>query len=71
MSANGFFLTMAYWNLQQEDEARRWFDKSAEWMKKNQPLNDELRRFHAEAAELLGIQVPPTDNSAPGRPQPM
>jgi hypothetical protein len=27
-----------------------------EWMDKNQPTDEELRRFRAEAAELLGLK---------------
>ena len=34
-------------------DARTWYDKAVEWMEKNQPKNDELRRFRAEAAKLL------------------
>jgi hypothetical protein len=50
-----FFFAMTYWRLGDKVEARQWFDKAVEWMEKNQPRNEELQRFHAEAAELLGI----------------
>ena len=53
---NWFFLAMAHWQLGDKDEARKWYDKGVEWMDKNQPKNEELRRFRAEAAELLGIE---------------
>ena len=53
-----FFLGMAHWQLDHKDEARKWYDEAIEWMDKNQPQNDELRRFRAEAAELLGITEP-------------
>src|SRR5262249_3937246 len=51
-----FFLAMAQWKLDRKDQARRSFDLAVEWMDKNQPNNEELRRFRAEAAELLGIE---------------
>jgi tetratricopeptide (TPR) repeat protein len=48
-----FFLTMAHWQQGESDEARKWFDQAVAWMDKNQPENEELRRFRAEAEELL------------------
>ena len=48
---------MARWKLGDKAEARRWYDKGVEWMDKNQPENKELRRFRAEASELLGLAV--------------
>ncbi|MBC8355141.1 MAG: tetratricopeptide repeat protein [Planctomycetes bacterium] len=56
-SFNGFFLSMARWQLGQEDEARRTYQKSVEWMQKNSPRDKELIQFLTEAAELLGIPV--------------
>ena len=54
-----FFLAMAQWQLGQKDEARNWYDKAVEWAGKNQPNDDELRRFREEAAGLLGIEETP------------
>jgi len=54
-SFNGFFLAMAYWQIGKQDEARTWYDKAVSWMDKNQPRDEELLRFRAEATELLGI----------------
>lgn len=51
---DGFFLAMAHWQLGDKDEARRWHDKAVEWMDKNAKDNEELLRFRAEAAALLG-----------------
>ena len=31
------------------------YDRAVQWMDKNQPKNEELRRFRAEAAQLLGL----------------
>ena len=48
-----FFLAMAHWRLGEKEEAHKWYDKAVEWMDKNHPKNEELRRFRAEAEELL------------------
>ena len=50
-----FFLAMAQCQLDHQEEARRWFDQAIPWMEKNQPQNEELQRFRAEAAAFLGI----------------
>ena len=54
-SFNTFFLAMAHWQLDEKDEARKWYDQAIEWMEKNEPNNEELRSIRAEAAELLGV----------------
>jgi tetratricopeptide (TPR) repeat protein/serine/threonine protein kinase len=51
-----FFLAMAHWQLGHKDEARQWYDRAVEWMEKNPPKNEELKRFRTEAAELLGVK---------------
>ena len=48
-----FFLAMAQWHLGEKAKARRWFDQAVQWMDKNAPQNEELRRFRAEAGQLL------------------
>jgi serine/threonine protein kinase/Flp pilus assembly protein TadD len=55
-SFDWFFLAMAHGRLGHQEEARKWYDKAAQWMEKNQPRDEELRRFDAEAAELLGLK---------------
>jgi tetratricopeptide (TPR) repeat protein len=55
LSFNAFFLAMAQCRLGNKDEACSWYDQAVAWMDKNQPTNEELRRFRAEAAELLGV----------------
>jgi tetratricopeptide (TPR) repeat protein len=55
-SFDWFFLAMAHWQLGNKDEARKWYDKAVQWTDKNQPNNEELRRFRAEAAELMGVE---------------
>ncbi len=55
-SSDWFFVAMARWRLGEKDKAREWYDRAVHWMDKNQPKNGELRRFRAEAAELLGLK---------------
>jgi tetratricopeptide (TPR) repeat protein len=55
-SMDWFFLAMAHWQLGERDEARQWYDRAVRWMGENHSAyDDELRRFRAEAAELLGL----------------
>ena len=56
-SFDGFFLAMAHAQLGKRDEAKRQYDKALRWMQTSQPNDKELRRFGAEAAELLGIDT--------------
>jgi tetratricopeptide (TPR) repeat protein len=59
-SFNTFFLAMAHWHIGEKDKARQWFRRAVQWMDKHRPdlekdseQQEELRRFRAEAAELL------------------
>jgi tetratricopeptide (TPR) repeat protein len=64
-----FFLAMAHWRLGDREQARTWYDKAVAWMDKHMPDNDELKRFRAEAAELLGVKDPPSRKEiAPAKP---
>jgi serine/threonine protein kinase/Flp pilus assembly protein TadD len=56
-SFDWFFLAMAQWQLNQKDEARKNYDRATQWMQKRAAQNDELRRFRAEAAHLLGVDA--------------
>jgi tetratricopeptide (TPR) repeat protein len=58
-----FFLAMAHWQLGHKDEAHSWRAKGVEWVQKNPEAvkqdprcPDLLRRFRAEADELLGVK---------------
>jgi tetratricopeptide (TPR) repeat protein len=53
---NALFLSMAHWQSGDKEQAREWYDRAVRWMEKNQSSNEELRRFRAEAEELLGIK---------------
>jgi WD40 repeat protein/serine/threonine protein kinase/tetratricopeptide (TPR) repeat protein len=65
-SEDWFFLAMAHWQLGRRDQARQWYDRAVVWMKKNKPAieklmafraeSEELQRFRAEAAGLMGIK---------------
>jgi WD40 repeat protein/serine/threonine protein kinase/tetratricopeptide (TPR) repeat protein len=58
---NGFFIAVAHWQLGNKSQAREWFDRSVEWVDKRGPSlipahQEELRRFRAEAEELMGVE---------------
>jgi tetratricopeptide (TPR) repeat protein len=57
-SSDWFFLAMAHWRMDRQEEARKWYDQAVQWMQKNRPTDEELIRFRAEAADLLGIKGP-------------
>jgi uncharacterized protein HemY len=55
-----FFRAMTCWQLGNKDQARQCYDRAVQLMEK-QPTHykgrlEDLRRFRAEAAELLGIK---------------
>jgi tetratricopeptide (TPR) repeat protein len=50
-----FFLAMAHWQLNEKEKARASYDQAVNFMDKNDPENEELKRFRAEAAALLGL----------------
>jgi Tfp pilus assembly protein PilF len=51
-----FFVAMVYWKLDEKEESRKWYDRAAQWVDKNNPRDDQLRRFRVEASELLGVK---------------
>jgi serine/threonine protein kinase/WD40 repeat protein len=51
-----FLLAMAGWQLGEKEKARTWFDQAVRWMDRHEPQNEDLRRFHREAAQLLGVK---------------
>jgi tetratricopeptide (TPR) repeat protein len=53
--SNPFFLAMAHWQAGHKAEARRWYDTAVNWMDARAPTSGSLKRFRAEAAELLGV----------------
>src|SRR5262249_47563061 len=55
-AADGFFLAMALWKLDEKDEARNSYDKAVECMKKHPGDTSYLERYRMEAAKLLGLE---------------
>jgi serine/threonine protein kinase len=55
-SNDWFFLAMAHWQLGDKEKARSWYDKAVQWMEKNQPMDEELKRFRKDAEELLQVK---------------
>jgi tetratricopeptide (TPR) repeat protein len=55
-SYDTFFLAMAYWQLADKKEARRWYDRAVRSMENNPPSDAELVRIRAEAAETLQLE---------------
>jgi serine/threonine protein kinase len=51
-----YFLAMTRWQLGDPSRARQWFDKATAWMDRCNTRKGELRRFRAEAAQLLGVK---------------
>jgi eukaryotic-like serine/threonine-protein kinase len=56
-ASDWILLAMAHWQLNHSDQARKWYDKSIEWMDKNAPNTDELHRIRPEGPERLGIET--------------
>jgi serine/threonine protein kinase/predicted Zn-dependent protease len=54
-STDWFFLAMAHWRLGNKSQSRACYDRAVQWMEKNKPQDQELRRFRSEAAALLEI----------------
>jgi tetratricopeptide (TPR) repeat protein len=64
---NGLFLAIALWHLGDKDKARRWYAPAALWIRNHEPVADELVRFQAEAAHLLGQPELPPQNRDRGQ----
>jgi tetratricopeptide (TPR) repeat protein len=63
-SFDWYFVAMIHAEQGRPDEARHWYDKAAAWHVGTQPANEELQRFRAEAAEVLGLPIPPPEPAA-------
>ena len=53
-----FFVAMAYQDLGQRAEARRWFDRADRWTLDEAYFHIELRNVRNEAAAYLGLPSP-------------
>jgi serine/threonine protein kinase/tetratricopeptide (TPR) repeat protein len=49
-------LAIAHWQLAHREEARKWYDRAVQWMEKHPTKDEDLRRFRAEAEQLLGMR---------------
>ncbi len=56
-----FLLVMVRWQQGDRQQARALFDRAASWTDRHRPSDDELRRFRAEAAALLGVADRPPE----------
>jgi serine/threonine protein kinase/Tfp pilus assembly protein PilF len=57
--ADWFILAMIAWREGDRQQARQWYDRSVQWMKRTRLLTDDLVRFWAETEEIMGM--PHTD----------
>jgi hypothetical protein len=60
-----FFLGMAHGRLNEKEQARQFYDQAVQWRMGIGFNEKELRRLCAEAAVLLGMEVPPTLKEPP------
>ncbi len=59
-----FFLALTHQKLGNHHTARKWYDQAAQWLERNEavlakdpPRAEELRRFRAEAEEVLELKA--------------
>src|SRR5207253_2071344 len=52
---DGFFLAMTHAKLGHKQEAQKHFQQAVAWVKANKPEDEEVLRFYAEAAGVLGV----------------
>ncbi|MFO0892727.1 MAG: tetratricopeptide repeat protein, partial [Isosphaeraceae bacterium] len=53
--SNLFFLALATWQMGNQGEARKYYDRAVAWTDANRPRDPDLIRFRAEASELLRV----------------
>src|SRR5262249_19759605 len=63
---NELFLAMAYWQLGDKAQAKKWYAQAVMAVGENSTQAAELRRFRAEAAQLLGIPQEPKPKQPEG-----
>ena len=56
-SQDWFFVAICHFHLGDDDQARDWYDRAVAWMELNQPQNEELLRFRAEAEAILAKEA--------------
>jgi tetratricopeptide (TPR) repeat protein len=60
-----FFLSMGHERRNEKDQARQLFDQAVQWRMSITATDQDLRRVCAEAAALLGQEIPPTLKESP------
>jgi hypothetical protein len=57
--ARQLFLAMAHWQLGDKEKGHAFYRRAVEWLERNQSQDpEELRRFRAEADQMLGVVEP-------------
>jgi tetratricopeptide (TPR) repeat protein len=57
-SFDWFFLALIEHKLGHRKPALEWYDKAVDWFRRSRPGDQELSRFHVEAADELGLPRP-------------
>jgi tetratricopeptide (TPR) repeat protein len=52
-----FYLALTHWKLGNREEARGWYSRADQWLKKEKPRHIVLWNYRAAAANLLGVEV--------------
>jgi tetratricopeptide (TPR) repeat protein len=60
---NAIFLAMAHWQLGNEEQARAFYDRSIAW-RENNPTDEQLNAFYAEAEKLLESEMRSEEDSS-------
>jgi tetratricopeptide (TPR) repeat protein len=68
-ASDWLFLAMSHWQLDNQDETRRWYRQAIRSMQEEKVQDEQLQRFHAEAAELLGVERETTEEQQEERPE--
>jgi Flp pilus assembly protein TadD len=50
-----FFLAMAYWQLGDREQARKWYDQAVHWMDEDKPTAEETR-YHAAGSLVIELK---------------
>ena len=50
-----FYLAMAHWKLDEQEEARRWYERAEQWTKEHMKDDEELGKLREQAAALLAL----------------
>ena len=58
-SYNWLCLALTHWQLGKKEEAYRWYDKANDLISQNPTEDEDLKRWHAEVTEMLGIAEKP------------